>query len=292
MTDDPLHAFPDRIGALYHYIKATFGRAGIANPGYEARTVIARRTGLDQAVLISEPERAVSEAHRAGIAQDVRQRLSGISLHRIFGEREFWGLPFRIGPETLEPRPDTETLVEAALNLFGAHPPSSILDLGTGSGCILLSLLKEWPGCEGIGVDLSYDTVKVARENAQALGLADRARFICGSWGEALGARFGLIVSNPPYIVRDVISTLERSVRDHDPILALDGGEDGLDAYRKIFFSIPALLSPGGKALFEIGFDQEESIVRLAEKYSCSARRVYRDLAGWARVVEISCGDK
>lgn len=292
MTDDSPDAVPDTIGGLYQHIRRTLQKAGIDNPAFEGRLIIEKRTGLDQAVLISEPGRLVPVAQKNRILEDIQRMARGEPLHRIFGEREFWGLTFAIGPETLEPRPDTETLVETALKLFGAAPPSAILDLGTGSGCILLSLLKEWPSCEGLGVDLSYETVKVARANAQALGLSSRARFICGSWGEALGARFSLIVSNPPYIARDVIPTLERCVREHDPILALDGGEDGLDAYRKIFFSLERHLLPGGTALFEIGFDQEESIVRLAEKYRCSARCVYRDLAGRARVVEISCGDK
>ncbi len=292
MTHDSTEAVSDTIGGLYKHIRGLLLGAGIDNPAFEARLVIEKRTGLDQAVLISEPGRLVPIAQKNRILEDIQRMAQGEPLHRIFGEREFWGLTFAIGTETLEPRPDTETLVEAALKLFGAAPPSAILDLGTGSGCILLSLLKEWPSCEGLGVDLSYETVKVARANAQSLGLSSRARFICGSWGEALGARFSLIVSNPPYIARDVIPTLERCVREHDPILALDGGEDGLDAYRKIFFSLERHLLPGGTALFEIGFDQEESIVRLAEKYRCSARCVYRDLAGRARVVEISCGDK
>jgi release factor glutamine methyltransferase len=292
MTDDTLSAVPDTIGGLYQHIRGLLAGAGADNPAFEARLIIEKRTGLDQAVLISEPGRLVPVAQKSRILQDVERLTRGEPLHRIYGEREFWGLTFAIGPETLEPRPDTETLVQAALNLFGANPPSTILDLGTGSGCILLSLLKEWPSCEGLGVDLSYETVKVAQANARALGLADRARFICGSWAEAVDARFDLIVSNPPYIARDVIPTLERCVREHDPILALDGGEDGLDAYRQIFFSLERHLLPGGRALFEIGFDQGESIVRLAEKYRCSARCVYRDLAGRARVVEISCGDK
>ncbi len=291
MTNDSTEAVSDTIGGLYKHIRGLLLGAGIDNPAFEARLVIEKRTGLDQAVLISEPGRLVPIAQKNRILEDIQRMTQGEPLYRIFGEREFWGLTFAIGTETLEPRPDTETLVEAALKLFGA-PPSAILDLGTGSGCILLSLLKEWPSCEGLGVDLSYETVKVARANAQSLGLSSRARFICGSWADAVETRFGLIVSNPPYIARDVIPTLERCVREHDPILALDGGEDGLDAYRKIFFSLERNLLPGGRALFEIGFDQEESIVRLAEKYRCSARCVYRDLAGRARVVEISCGDK
>lgn len=283
---------PETAGAFFQHIKTSLAAAGIDNPAFEARRMIEKRTGINQAALISEPGLALSREQKDALFDDLSQRMAGKPLHRIYGEREFWGLPFKIGPETLEPRPDTEVLVEAAIGIYGDYPPKRILDLGTGSGCILLSLLKEWPECGGIGVDVSYEALQVAQENARILGLEGRAQFICGSWGEALNARFDLIVSNPPYIASDVIPTLERSVRDHDPILALDGGEDGLDAYRQIFFSLPRLFSPSGIGLLEIGFDQEESIVRLAEKYRGSVRCVYHDLAGWARVVEISCGDK
>ena len=283
---------PDTLGQIYKSTKRSLEEGGIEHPAFEARLIIEKRTGLDQAVLISEPERPLSFTQKESILEDVLQRVSGQSLHRIFGEREFWGLPFKIGPETLEPRPDTETLVQLALDAFAADPPPMILDLGTGSGCILLSLLKEWPRSEGIGTDLSFETLKVAYDNAQRLGIGSRARFICGSWAEALGGSFDLIVSNPPYIERSVIPTLSMEVREHDPILALDGGEDGLDAYRQILFSLSGLLSERGKAFLEIGSDQQEIVMRLAEKYGFSIRKAHRDLAGRARVVEISCGDK
>ncbi|MBK6895094.1 MAG: peptide chain release factor N(5)-glutamine methyltransferase [Alphaproteobacteria bacterium] len=284
--------FSGTLGEIFQTIKKSLEAGGIEHPGFEARLIIERRTGLDQAVLISEPARLVSQTQRHKILDDVSQRLSGKSLHRIYGEREFWGLPFYMGPQTLEPRPDTETLISVALALFGGELPAKVLDLGTGSGCILLSLLKEWPDSEGIGVDLSFETLKVAQENAERLGVRDRARFICGSWAEALKGPFELVVSNPPYIVRSEIPGLAPEVRDHDPILALDGGEDGLEAYRQIFSMLPRLISRSGKALFEIGSEQEESVMRLAEKYGFSIRKAHRDLAGRPRVVEISCGDK
>lgn len=280
------------LGSLYHYVKARLCEIGSDNPEYEARLILEKRTGASHAVLISEPKRFVGVAEQALIQKDLRLRGEGKPIHRIFGERDFWGLSFKVNSHTLEPRPDTETLIEAALKIYGKSPPATILDLGTGSGCILISLLKEWPDSQGVGVDLSYEAVAIARENARAHEVDQRARFISGSWGDALGARFDLIVSNPPYIEREAIASLQGSVRDHDPILALDGGEDGLSAYRQIFFSFSGLISVGGRGLFEIGFDQEESVVRLAEKYGCSVRFVYHDLAGWARVVEISCGDK
>lgn len=292
MADDATGDFSATLGALYHSIKKKLYEGGIEHSGFEARLIIEKRTGLDQAVLICEPERRVGPSQISKIMDDISQRLSGKSLYRIHGAREFWGLEFEIGPETLEPRPDTETLVNVALPLFGAVGPASILDLGTGSGCILLSLLKEWPSSEGIGVDLSYETLMVALRNAKRLGFEDRARFICGSWAEAIKWPFDLVVSNPPYIVRSEIPGLAPEVREHDPILALDGGEDGLEAYRQIFFDLRRLISPTGTALLEIGSEQEESVMRLAEKSGFSIRKAHRDLAGRARVVEISCGDK
>ena len=292
MTGDLRDVRSKTIGTLYQYLKSELTEGGVEHAAHEARLMIEKRTGLDQAVLISEPGRLVPDMQRLRILEDLDLRRAGHSLHRIFGEREFWGLAFKIGPETLEPRPDTETLVSVAVDSFGSLPPRTFLDLGTGSGCILLSLLHEWQESEGFGVDLSFDALKVARENAGRFGLADRARFICGSWAEAVSGSFDLVVSNPPYIERSVIPTLEREVAEHDPILALDGGEDGLESYRQIFFALPSFLSGTGIALFEIGSDQEKSVMRLAEKYGLSIRKTHRDLAGRPRVVEISCGDK
>ena len=280
------------LGDLYNFIKKRLSRAGIENSAFEARFIIENRTALDWSSIIAKPEIIIKRPLIALINEDIKKRLAGIPLHRIYGKREFWGLDFEINSSTLDPRADTETLVEIALAVSRKNKPASILDIGTGSGCILISLLKELPGTSGVGVDLSFDAVACAMKNAKNHGIGSNVGFFCGSWLDAIKGQFDLIVSNPPYICSSVIPNLEKEVREHDPILALDGGADGLQAYCEIFSSLKNILSKDGVALFEIGYDQEKSIMRLADKYRLCAKHPHRDIAGRARVVEISCGDK
>ncbi|MCB1563838.1 MAG: peptide chain release factor N(5)-glutamine methyltransferase [Alphaproteobacteria bacterium] len=255
----------------------------------DALYVLRKRADADYGDLIADPGRIVDEMRAM---EDLERHRRGEPLSRIYGEREFWGLRFALSPETLDPRADTETLVEAALAAFPGEPPRKILDLGTGSGCILIALLSEWPDSVGVGVDLSPGALDTARRNAAGNSVAGRAHFVCGAWGAALAESFDLVISNPPYISNHVIPTLDEEVRFYDPILALDGGEDGLQAYRDIFSGLSGLINQGGKALFEIGFDQEKSAVRLAEESGFLVKHVHRDLAGQPRALEISSGDK
>lgn len=257
-------------------------------PG-EARAVLERRAGAAWADIIARPDAPVPQAARALIARDLERRQAGEPLGRIYGEREFWGMAFRISPDTLEPRPDTEALV--ALALAGPEP-ARILDLGTGSGCILLALLKAWPRATGVGLDIAPGALATARENARAHGLAGRAHFACGNWADAIRGRFDLLVSNPPYIRSGEIAALAPEVRDHDPRAALDGGNTGLAAYRAICVDIPRLLAPGGRGLLEIGYDQGPDLIPLARAAGLRAAGVHRDLGGRDRVVEIYHGDK
>ena len=175
------------------------------------------------------------------------RRLAREPVARILGEREFWGLPFELTTETLVPRPDTETIVETALSLFpDRHAPLRLVDLGTGSGCLLVALLHEWPQAIGVGIDRSPDAVRTARSNARRNGVGSRSLFVVSDWASAIGGGVDLIVSNPPYIASDVVESLDLDVREHDPRLALDGGADGLDAYRIILAEARPLLSAEG----------------------------------------------
>lgn len=285
------------LSALYKDIKARFKSAGIDSADLDARLIIQKRAGLEWGDIIARPEVIISSEHIQSIEHDVQKRLEGWPVSRLYGEREFWGLKFKLAPETLDPRPDTETIVEIALRRFRDAGPGRVLDLGTGSGCILIALLHEWKDCRGLGIDKSHRALETARENARANGVAGRALFSCGSWGESLrqgaeGVKFDLIVSNPPYIPKSDIGNLSKEVQNHDPILALDGGIDGLDSYKIIFFQLSGLLNKGGLGLFEIGFDQDQDVVRLAEESGLSVKDVHPDLAGLKRVVEISSGDK
>ena len=209
----------------------------------------------------------------------------------ILGEREFWGLPFKVSPAVLVPRPDSETLIEAALALMPERQrPWRILDLGLGSGCLLLTLLHEYPNASGVGLEVSEEALAVAQANADALGVAARARLISGDWRQAdwqqrLGGSFDLLVSNPPYIEAGAIERLMPEVARFEPKLALDGGPDGLVAYRTIATAAPALVVPGGRLLVEAGEGQAAEISRIFASAGLAIEVPWRDLAGIDRVV-------
>ncbi len=258
----------------------------------DARIIIEERTDYSWLDIISKPDLIITDEQYSNIMSDATLCLSGTPLSRIYGRREFWGLEFMISKDTLDPRPDTELIIELALNKFPKDRALRILDLGTGSGCILISLLSEFKKSIGFGVDLSFGAVKFAQLNAKNHNISSRASFICGSWLDSISGKFDLIVSNPPYIKNQIIPTLSKEVRNHDPILSLDGGKDGLDPYKIIFPKLKNLLNEGGIALFEIGYDQGKDVMRLAEESRFMQRSVHLDLSGNPRVVDISSGDK
>jgi release factor glutamine methyltransferase len=265
-----------------------FRATEIESPDLDARVLIGHALGLDHAGLIAAAARLLSTADAEHIGGFARRRLAGEPVARITGTREFWGLPFIVTPDVLVPRPETETVVETALALIGPNRTASlrILDIATGSGAILLALLSELPNTRGAGTDIDQPALGVARRNATQLGLADRAEFVASNYGSTLNGPFDLAVSNPPYIATSAIATLDREVRDHDPRLALDGGPDGLSAYRAIAADAVRLLAPGGYLVLEIGQGQANDVMRLltaAELVPVGEPR--RDLAGIARVL-------
>jgi release factor glutamine methyltransferase len=244
--------------------------------------------------LILDRDAAVSADEAARIASFAARRLGGEPVSRILGRREFWGLSFNISPDTLDPRPETEVLVETVLSHATARglgqAPLRILDLGTGSGCILGALLSELPGARGTGLDRSEAALAVARANLSRLGLRDRVSFLCGDWMSAIGGgAFDVIVCNPPYIAPSEICQLGLEVRAHDPYLALDGGEDGLEAYRIIVPQAFAALRKGGLLVFEVGHRQSETVLDLMEHSApapgFSEVRILPDLGGAGRAV-------
>ena len=259
----------------------------------EAKMIIEHVTGLTESDFISKPDTSINDAQRKQIDNIIERRVAGEPLTRILGIREFWGLEFEVTPDVLDPRPDTETLVEAVLKKTQKDPSLKILDLGTGTGCIPISLLTELPQASGVAADVSEKALEVARRNAEKNGVLDRMEFIQSDWFENLGGQqFDLIVSNPPYISDQVIPNLDDEVKNHDPILALSGGESGLDCYKIIFSQLNDYLLPEARAFFEIGFDQLSSITRLAGDSHLRLVAAYKDLGGHDRVVEIMRGDK
>lgn len=254
----------------------------------DARWIIEARTGFSFSDLITRGDERVPDEYLSLIESDLNDRVAGKPLSKIYGEKEFYGRVFKVSEDALDPRPDTETLIEKVLERYRDNPPATILDLGTGTGCIPITLLKAFPNARGVAVDISSEALEIARDNAKAHGVEDRLELIHGSWFDHVEGHFDLITSNPPYIRESVIPDLDVNVQKYDPILALDGGKDGLDAYRQIFLKLFSYLNEGGFALFEIGFDQEGDVVRLAEKAGLEVVGKYRDIAGQPRVVEIS----
>jgi release factor glutamine methyltransferase len=266
-------------------LAASFRAAGLDSPELDARVITGHALGLDHAALVAAATQPLDDAAAARIAACEARRLAGEPVSRIVGAREFWGLRLAVTPAVLVPRPETETVVELALTLVDRGSAPRIADLGVGSGAILLALLSELPHARGIGTDIAGDALEVARRNAQQLGLAERAELVQCDYGGALQGRFDLVVSNPPYIASDAIRTLDREVREHDPHHALDGGADGLAAYRAIAADAPRLLSSTGHLVVEIGAGQQQQVEGLFTAQGLAIAAVRPDLQGIARAV-------
>ncbi len=263
-----------------------FAALGADDPQREATLLLTSVCSFRMAELVAAPDAPLgAAAARLAIAAD--RRFSGEPLSRIVGRREFWGLAFALSPEALDPRPETETIVEAALAAFAARRGDAlrIVDFGVGSGALLAALLSEFPAARGLGVDLSPGAAAQARANLESLGLVARVEIRVADWADGLGGEFDLIVANPPYIPSGDIAGLAREVRDHDPRLALDGGADGLDAYRALAPAIARLLAPQGRFFVEVGFDQAAAVISIARAAGLADLATHRDLAGIERVV-------
>jgi len=276
---------------LQAFLKDTrikFREAGIETPELDTRFLLQDLLQLDDTDFIASDVDLTSI--QMMVAQSaVQRRLNGEPVSRILGYKEFWGRRFHLSPATLDPRPDTETLIEAVLSHEWDSP--KILDLGTGTGCILLTLLHEIRGSTGTGIDLSQEACDTALINARTHDLLSRATIQKGNWTESLEGKFDLIVSNPPYIPSGIIPTLHPEVQNHDPRLALDGGEDGLEPYRNLLSNLKKFLEPRGFVFFEIGQGQVADIERLAMNIGATLEEVYCDLGGVERVVKIRYGD-
>lgn len=262
--------------------KGTLAAAGIEEAELDARLLLEEICGTDRNTLLVHGDRNVTEEELAQYKEMLEKRSAHIPLQQIIGRQSFMGLDFYVDENVLIPRQDTELLVEEALQEL--HDGMRILDMCTGSGCILLSLLKYSNDCEGIGADISEEALKVAERNRVQLGL-ENAAFIRSDLFEAVEGKFDLLVSNPPYICSDVIDTLMPEVREHEPRQALDGSADGLHFYRRILAECRAYLKPGGMLLFEIGYDQGEAVKRLMEENGFLEVEVKKDYGGLDRVV-------
>lgn len=251
------------LGSVRQAWAQKFRACAMESPALDARILVGHALGLDRAALASAESRRLDKREQDAVAALARRRLNGEPVARIIGMKEFWSLPLCLDGHTLVPRPETETVVEAALAAIDAagarSRPLRIADLGTGSGAILLALLSELPNALGVGTDVSAAALSVASDNARRLALA-RARFVACDMAAALCGRFDVVVSNPPYIASSEIGALAPEVRDFDPRRALDGGPDGLHFYRVIARAAPALLTPDGALIVELGAGQAQAV--------------------------------
>lgn len=274
------------VGTVLRALTARFLAAGIDSARLDSRLLVAEVLGLDPLHLATHPEIVVTAQQQTAIEVLAARRENREPISHILGRRGFWTLDLRVTKDTLDPRPDTETLVQGVLDRRPDRQAAlSILDFGTGSGCILLALLSERPRSHGLGVDQSPGALAVAADNAARCGVADRARFRQGNWGEGLSEVFDIIVSNPPYIPDAEIATLEPEVARHEPLTALAGGIDGLDCYRVLVPQMARLLAPGGLAGFEVGAGQARAVAGLFATHGFHDVEIAQDLAGIGRCV-------
>jgi len=266
-------------------LAASLRAAGLETPELDARILLGHALRLDHTGLVAALARPLTATESAQVAALAARRRAGEPVARIVGQREFWGLPLALTPAVLVPRPETETVVELALSLVGDRGRAlRLADLGTGSGAILLALLSELPQASGVGTDISAEALAVARANARSLRLERRASFVASDYGGALAGPFDLVVSNPPYVASRDIATLDIEVRAHDPALALDGGADGLNAYRRIAADAARLIG-GGDLVVEIGAGQEREVENLFAARGLAVTAFRHDLSGRARAL-------
>lgn len=271
--------------ALWTDARKRLEAAGIETPVFDARLLLEAGAGVSRLDIVTDPRRPVTGEQVAAVDELVRRREAREPVGHIIGRRHFWTLDLFVSPAVLIPRPETELLVETALQNIAPDASARVLDLGVGSGAILLAVLAERARATGVGVDVSDGALAVAQANADALGVVDRVQLKHGGWEIAVAGQFDLVLSNPPYIPTNDIDTLAPEVARFEPRLALDGGPDGLDAYRAIAARLPHLLRPGGVFALEVGKGQAEAVTALAESAGLSVEPPRRDLAGIPRVV-------
>jgi release factor glutamine methyltransferase len=275
----------ETLASLWTDVRRRLEAAGVDTPDFDARLLVEAGAGVSRLDIVTDPRRPVSAEQRASVDALARRREAREPVSHILGRRQFWTIDLTVCGAVLTPRPETELLVEAALEYLPADAPARVLDLGVGSGAILLAVLSERPNATGVGVDICAKALGVARANAEHLGITDRVEFCQGDWGAGLDGGFDIVLSNPPYIATGEIASLAPEVARFEPRLALDGGGDGLDAYRRIVLELPRLLVPRGTFGLEVGRGQAEAVCGLAKQAGLVVTQPRSDFAGIPRAV-------
>ena len=263
--------------------------AGVVEPLRDARILLGYSLAMPNERFYGRETSIINFTQLNRYKKMIERRCIREPVSRILGHRDFWDLTFRLNPCALDPRPDSETLIEAVLShITDKHKPLNILDLGTGTGCLLLSVLHEFPNSKGIGIDINRDCIKLSKRNAIDNGLSQRAAFQVGDWCRGINTKFDVILCNPPYIPSETIKDLEPEVTKYEPHFALDGGKDGLDCYKKLAPQLLQLLATDGLIFLEIGFDQKRSVSEIMKNCAFSVLATKRDLANIDRCVVLS----
>ncbi|MDB2437316.1 peptide chain release factor N(5)-glutamine methyltransferase [Hellea sp.] len=274
------------VNSAKRFVIGQLREAGLDSPDLDARLLVMAATGFSHADMIARGTDLLSTEALELMSDYTERRLAGEPVDNILGSREFYGRSFKINKDVLSPRPETEMLVDAALEILKETPDARILDLGTGSGAIIISCLAEAAHAEGVAVDMSPEALTIAEQNAKTHGVADRLTFLCGSWFEPVTGVFDIILSNPPYITDEAMTALDIEVAKFDPELALRGGADGLTAYRAIISEAEAYLKPGGSLLLEIGYDQGQTVFNILQALPYEDVSIHRDLSGHERMIK------
>ena len=270
---------------LQKLIAKTFLDNKITTYSLDARIVLREVLNLDEKEFILQPKIQVSSGNLGKIQKIVERRLKGEPISKIFGRRDFYSSTFLISTEVLDPRPESELIVDIANNFILDKKFKNVLDLGTGSGCILLSILKENKKINGIGTDISFDAINIAKQNSSNLNLDERALFIVSNWFDSIDGSYDLIVSNPPYISSAEITNLSSNVKNYDPLVSLDGGSDGLACYKQIADDVNRIIRKNGRLILEIGYNQADDVIKIFESNEFYLLKKYNDISGLDRIL-------
>jgi release factor glutamine methyltransferase len=273
------------LSELQKKITKILAEGGIETNSLDARIILREIFNFDEKELILNSDLILSESKISKVQKIITRRLNFEPVSKIFGKRDFYNSTFSISDDVLDPRPETENIVEIANNFILEKGYESFIDLGTGSGCIILSILKENKNLTAVGVDISIDAINIAKKNSKDMNLEKRSSFLVSNWLSSIYNSYDLIISNPPYIPSDEIITLSKTVKNFDPLISLDGGQDGLKCYKEIAQDINRVINKNGRVILEIGYNQAHDVIKIFESKEFKLLKIYKDINGLNRIL-------